>query len=436
MSAWIKTFDIALKDLKSAFRSASAWVFMFGLPLMIAGLFYLMLGSNARSGGFSLPVTKLAVANLDRAAPRLRASARAVPGGVRADTLSDLVVAILESDDLRELVRVVRVDDADAARQAVDDEQAAAALIIPPGFSRRFAEPYEQSELELYQDPTLSIGPAVVESILNQFMDGLGGIKIAIRLTLDHASQLDPRRIDRLIAEFMEGSPANEKDLSGALLDVRRPRASSAPLEQASPLLTVVSSIMGGMMIFYAFYTGAAGGESILQEEEKQTLKRLFTTPTPQAVILTGKFLAVFLTVLIQVCVLLTASWLVFGIRWGDLQAVALAAFGMVCAAASFGVFINSIRRSTRQGGVIFGGVLTITGLLGVIRIFAIGSPHAVGLGESVSLLVPQGWAVRGLLEAMEHAPLEQTALTTLGLLGWSAVFLAVGIWRFRRRYA
>ena len=39
---------------------------------------------------------------------------------------------------------------------------------------------------------------------------------------------------------------------------------------------------MGGMMIFYAFFTGASTGQTILQEEEEGTLPRLFTTPTPQ----------------------------------------------------------------------------------------------------------------------------------------------------------
>ena len=54
-------------------------------------------------------------------------------------------------------------------------------------------------------------------------------------------------------------------------------------------------------MIFFAFFTGAASAQSILTEEEKGTLPRLFTTPTPELSILGGKFLAVALTVLVQV---------------------------------------------------------------------------------------------------------------------------------------
>ena len=61
----MKAIDIALKDLTRSFRSVFAVVFMFGLPLLITGMFYLMFGNIAESGGFNLPRTKVIIANLD-----------------------------------------------------------------------------------------------------------------------------------------------------------------------------------------------------------------------------------------------------------------------------------------------------------------------------------------------------------------------------------
>ena len=125
--------------------------------------------------------------------------------------------------------------------------------------------------------------------------------------------------------------------------------------ETTNVLLRIVSPIMAGMMVFYAFYTGTSTAQSILKEEEDRTLPRLFTTPTSQATILTGKFLAVFMTVLVQIIVLIIASKLIFGIRWGDVVLVALVTAGIVFSASSFGIFVNSLLKSTRQGGAIFG---------------------------------------------------------------------------------
>jgi len=430
----MKALDIALKDLTSALRSINALGFMIVIPLLVTGMFYFMFGNIADQGEYSLPVTQLAVANLDPNGPSLRANNGNTPGELRADTLSELVIEILQGDDLSDLIEVSLVPDGYSARAAVDSGQAQVAVIIPEGFSRQFADPYDQSYLEFYQDPTLTFGPGIVESFLNQFINGLSGVKIAVKVALDQSldGTLDSEQIGQIVRRYLETSPSQADDLSSELLEVRPPGV--APLN-TNPILSIIGPIMGGMMIFYAFYTGAAMGEGILREEEQRTLPRLFTTPTAPATILGGKLLSVFLTVLIQIIVLLIAGELVFGIQWGDRRSLLLALSGVVLLASSFGIFINSLMRSTKQSGFIFGGVLTITGMIGMIRIFALNSAAAEQLGNSVSLITPQGWAVRGLLQTMQGDLLTDVALTTLVMLAWSAILFSVGVWRFKRRY-
>ena len=136
----MKSIDIAIKDLKRAFRSAILLVFMFVIPLLVSTLFYFMFGNINQEGGFNLPRTKVVVANLDTNAPRLQAGSGRLPGGIKADTLSELVVNVLESKDLADLLQVSRAVDAAAARLAVDQQQAQVALIIPKDFSRQFAD--------------------------------------------------------------------------------------------------------------------------------------------------------------------------------------------------------------------------------------------------------------------------------------------------------
>jgi len=136
------------------------------------------------------------------------------------------------------------------------------------------------------------------------------------------------------------------------------------------------------------------------------------------------------------VVVLLIAAWAIFGVQWGDPYPMALVVIGIVCSASAFGIMLNSFMGTTKLAGSIFGGVLTVTGMVGMIRIFAMGSPTAARLGDTVSLLVPQGWAIRGLLQAMEGEALSGIGTTTLVVLGWSALMFGVGVWRFNRRYA
>jgi len=173
-----------------------------------------------------------------------------------------------------------------------------------------------------------------------------------------------------------------------------------------------------------------------LKEDEERTLPRLFTTPTSQATILSGKLLSVFLTVSVQVSVLLLAARLIFQIHWGDPLSVTLMAVGIVFSASSFGIFVNSFLKDTKQSGVLFGGVLTVTGMLGLISVFTMSSPTTTLMSNTVSLLVPQGWAVRGLTQSMNGDPVTGLLLNTLILLVWSAAFFVIGVWRFNKRYA
>jgi ABC-2 type transport system permease protein len=266
----------------------------------------------------------------------------------------------------------------------------------------------------------------------------MGGLKIAVNVFIDESNPSDYALTGQFIQGYLDSSLALSEDLEGELLDVQVPSGAQQDKaeESQNALLSILTPIMGGMMVFYAFFTGTSTAQSILKEEEERTLPRLFTTPTHQATILTGKLLSVFMTVCVQVVVLLIAARLIFGIHWGDFAPIALTALGIIFSASSFGIFVNSFLRDTKQAGVLFGGVLTITGMVGMIEIFAGNSPGAARLGDTVSLVVPQGWAIRGLLQCMNAEPVGAVLLTALVMLAWSAAFFVIGILRFNKRYA
>jgi ABC-type Na+ efflux pump permease subunit len=234
----------------------------------------------------------------------------------------------MQSDDLADLIEASLVPDEASARLAVDNQQAQVAVIIPADFSRQFADPYGLAAVEFYQDPTLTIGPGIVKSIMSRFMDTMSGIKIALDVALEQTESSDYAIVGQVIQQYLDTSSTQTEDLTNALLDVRSPVKTTQAEE--NPVLRFIGPLMGAFMIFYAFYTGTSSAESILREEEERTLPRLFTTPTPQATILTGKFLAVLLTVSVQVAVLLIAAHLIFGIQWGAFFSVALPAVGIV----------------------------------------------------------------------------------------------------------
>src|SRR6266545_310352 len=244
----MKAFDIALKDLTRSFRSAFAVIFMFGVPLLVTGMFYFMFGNIAKNGDFNLPQTKVIIANMDKGGPKFQVDPKNVPGGKAAKTMGDLVVSILQSDDMADLIVVSFAPDPQAARLSVDSQQAQVAIIIPPDFSEQFADIEKgKAVIEFYQDPTLTIGPAIMRSIMNRFLDSMAGVKIAMNVFLDEADSSKYVFTGQVVQQYLDQSLALSDDPEGELLDVRAPASSQENKAEQSQnlLLKIVGPIMG-----------------------------------------------------------------------------------------------------------------------------------------------------------------------------------------------
>ncbi len=261
-------------------------------------------------------------------------------------------------------------------------------------------------------------------------MDGLSGAKIAINIALTQTGAADPALIGQVVSRYLAAQP--QGDQTAGLLKVQSPQQGKPA---RSPVLVIVGMVMGAMLIFCAYYTGVATAQGILLEDEQRTLPRLFTTPTPPAAVLTGKLLGVLLTVTAQVIVLFLAARLVFRVEWGDWPSLLLTAMCIILNTSAFGIFVNSLLKNSKQGGVMYGGVLTITTWVGAMPVFIGFGGYSNPTINAVSLTMPQGWIARMLTDGIHGASLERIALSALVALAWTVVLFLIGVWRFQRRY-
>src|SRR6266498_3889435 len=243
----MKAIDIALKDLRRSFRSASAIIFMFGIPLLVTSMFYMMFGNMAQNGGFDLPKTKVIIANMDAGGPKFQMNPKNIPGGRKAKTMGELIVNILQSDEMKDLIDVSFAPDPRVARTSVDHQQAQVAIIIPADFSDQFADVRDgKAVIEFYQDPTLTIGPAIIRSILNRFLDSMAGVSIAVNVFMDEADSSDYALTAQIVQGYLNTSLALSDDPEAELLDIRAPagKQKSAEEESQNMLLTIIGPIM------------------------------------------------------------------------------------------------------------------------------------------------------------------------------------------------
>lgn len=430
----MKSFTIALKDLGRAFRSAFALAFMFGVPILMTLLFAFLFGGTGGSDSeFSVPQTTVRLVNQDEGSDLIPVFDF---DGQATTSLGEVLTSILQGESFSELMQVTLGDET-AARASVDAREAGLAIIIPPNFTAALTGMAEEpAEIEFYKDPELTMGPQITESIVMGVVDGFSSGVISMDVILQSLSQqgleLSQTQQAQLIQSLTHNGQETYSSPAGSLTIL--PPTEVTESDSPNLLQTIIRSIMGGMMIFYAFYTGVSAAQTILQEQENGTLARLFISPTSVRTILNGKFLAGFLMISVQVVTLLLFGRLTFKIAWGPLLNIVIFAIGLVVVASSFGIFVMSLVKDTKQAGIVYGAVLTLTGMLGISSIFTVGT-SAEQAFKFIPLAVPQGWAMQAL-ESAWGGDLSNTLLLTGGMLVWALVFFLVGNTRFKKRFA
>jgi ABC-type transport system involved in multi-copper enzyme maturation permease subunit len=417
--------DIAIKDLTRYSRSLFIWAMMFVAPLLIAGLIYFAFSGLGSSSGFNVPLTRVQVANLDQPT--------AQSGGF---LVGKRLVEFLQGEGLASLVQVKVAQDEASARAAVDKRAADVAVIIPADLSTAAFLPDRKATIVLYQDPTLTIGPGIVQGLLRNYLDGFSGSKVAAGVVLQQLSErgvmADGPALQNVTLQYAAWAQRlGESQQAG---DHPAIRIQSPPRKAvaANALAALAGKILAGQLIFFAFYTAAATAQSIITEEEQLTLGRLFTTPTPRTTILSGKFIGVFLLVLCQVLVLTTVSSVLFHIQWGKPLPVLMAILGLVVVTTGLGLFLMSFVKNSRQAGVMFGGVLTVLGMAG--GLFAAGVESQPKAFETIALFTPHGWALRIWQLSLAGADAGEMLLPFAVLLIMGAALFTGGALAFRRR--
>lgn len=418
----MKIIDIALKDLLRSLRSMFLVGMAFIAPLVMSFIFSTAFGG---SGDISLAAIDLSIVNLDQG------------GGIYR--MADSVVELLMQEDFSDLFSASSYPDEASALQAIADRDVQVAVIIPADFSAAVADPSIDTTIRVLHDPTLNLMPGIIESIVQQIADSFSGTKIAIQLALEEFSRrgVMPQEdaITGVVSQYTNWASSQagfEEDGSSSALNILPP----APQTGAQKTLVqqIVAGVMASMMIFFVFFTGAYGAESILDEHEKGTLARAFQSPTPLGQILGGKFLGIIITVILQVTVLVISSALIFKIDWGAPLPLIMAGFALVVAASGLGIFLMSIIKSTRQTGIIMGGVMTVMGMLG--GLFIGGVENMPRFLEIAKYLTPQGWCSDAWQTALSGGTLLEVLYPSAVAVAIGIALFALGVFFFRRRFA
>jgi len=422
-----KILLIAAKDLRLAFRDRAAIILMLAAPFLLTLGMALVTGRLASPGGQSPGLSNIPVLIINR----------------DGESLGNALVETLQSAELDELLDAQVVEDEEAARRAVDEDQVAGLVIIPPGFTQSVipeqaaiidmaAEPVK---LQFYANPARPNSSAIIETILREFISRveegrvMGMVSVFQMLTSGVVSPAEAQAYGDEMRQLFQS--AQEEDLSvfeeAGTLNLK---VIGAP-EQESVRFDVMAYMAPGMALLFLMFTVTYGGRSFLAERRQRTLQRMLTSPTALPQVLAGKMLGTYLTGVMQLLILIGGSSLLFNLRWGDFWGVLALILLATFAATGWGLLITAFARTPGQVSTYGSAIMLVFGIMGGSFIDLSMLPDFVRL---VSRITPNAWALDGFTILGLGGGLSDLTRPLLGLFALGCVLFILAVLRFSRR--
>lgn len=414
----MKTFLIGIKDVKLAFRDRAALVLMLLAPFLLTLGMGLVTGRFSGSGSSGISDIPVVIVNLDDG------------------ELAEALVNVFYSEDLADLVEPSLGTSPEAARQLVNEDKVAAAIIIPGGFTASIIPPSEMGmpiyigprELELYANPSRPTSAGIIKSILDEFMSRIdegtiaGHTSIRQMLISGRITQGEAQAAGEEMAQRLQDAPENET------LAIKL-NSSTADGEEVE--FDVLAYLAPGMALMFLMFTVSYGGRSILAEKSQGTLPRLLVSPTNATQILGGKVFGIFLTGVAQMLILIGATSLLFQLKWGDTLGVLVLVLAAVFGATGWGMIITALARTPAQVGSVGSAMMLIFGILGGSFISLEQMPPFI---QSISRITPNSWALDGFTTLALGGTLTNLSTPITALLTMGSILFVASVFLFGRK--
>ncbi|MBE2198039.1 MAG: ABC transporter permease [Anaerolinea sp.] len=415
-----KIFTIGWKDLLLILHDRGALLLMLGAPFVLTIGLGLVTGAFSNTGsGTGLADIPVVIINEDEG------------------ELGSALLDVFNADELADLLEPVTMTDVTEARRMVGDNEIAAVVIIPAGFTDSMIPQDVRSgdvgapvTIEVYASPARPISASVVNSVVQDFVNRVETAVLSVNVSLTQlvASGVIPLSDMGQLAAI--GQEISAQQITAVqtdgvqIIDVQQDTA-VADSNNFNPLVYFAP----GMAITFLMYTVSLGGGSILKERDDRTLARLLVTPSSSAQIIGGKVLGIFLTGVAQVGVLVGASTLFFSLNWGDPFGVVLLILTVAIAATGWGILLASVCKTPSQVTTYGSALMLIFGLLGG---GLVALPRA-GFMELIGRITPNSWALDGFIALGQGHTAADIITELIALVIMGVVLFAIAVVFFRR---
>jgi ABC-2 type transport system permease protein len=195
----------------------------------------------------------------------------------------------------------------------------------------------------------------------------------------------------------------------------------------------IILMLLPGAMYFWVLFIGQWPLQEVLHEKESRILPRILACPVTPGQYVLSKLLRCFVLCSLAVVLLLLASALLFGIKWGNPLKLVLMVAAWAGSMTGLLALVFSVSRTKEQANVLSPLVLLTCAMLGGSMFPYENMPHLL---QMIGAYTPNRWAVLGLQAITRAKPLADVAWPLTGLLFMGAAGCVAGFVLFTRQLA
>ncbi|AMP05462.1 ABC-2 type transporter family protein [Collimonas pratensis] len=419
------------KDLILYLSNRRALLISLLMPIVLGAFFgYLFGGSGAVSNG----KIDIALVQLDDSG-----TSQKIAAGLKADSALNVQELPLA-----------------AAQDKVRHGKLSVAVVLPAGFGvaakNAFFGGHDKPEIPVYYDPSQQAVLAMVKGMLTQYvMQNVSAEMFDIKATdsylntsidaLQRNATQNPDLLKMLSSIKEYQSRAAKKAESGADQPAVQPEQAglSVPYSTSDQALTSglqkyngYAHAFAGMSVQFILFMGIDAGIAVLLWRRMGLWNRLLAAPITLNTVLLARALSSAIIAFVILCVIFLFAMLVLNVQIaGSLPGFIGVGICFALVTASFGLLVAAFGKTPEaaRGLAMFATLIMV--MLGGAWVPTFLFPQWL---QTATLVVPTRWAVDGL-DAMTWRGLGfEAALPAMAaLLGFTALFGVLAVWRFRR---
>ncbi len=406
--------NIILKDIKLMLSDKKALALIILMPIILTTILSFALSGSFQDAGSTWKM-KIAVVKQYEAEDDIDEFVKTIKSYSKEFTVKTDMSAITENigkfnpekiflqDFLgnEKLKQIVEYDicNLEEAHKLLENKEINAAIILPKNFVydsyiNMFTPFRNNIEIQVlgHPDMYMSYSYRITQELIKSYNNIISSIVISKNVFMESASKyINLDEVMNGIETVVSGFETNGNDINITSENLK-----------GKNYVSSFAYYTAAMLAMFILYSSGFGGKFLLEEKDNKTYSRILSAGRKKSQILAGKFIMMFVIVIIQSVVMILFSKLLFDINWVSIKLIILTIVLSSLAVASLGMIIAAFTIKTnnyKSADAVSTAVIPLLALFGGSYLPVEQMPKIIG---TIGKYTPNGAVLNSYIKIIE----------------------------------